>query len=67
MLTYDYVCKTQECSKKDEVIEVRKKITDPDPQCPECGVVLSRHFSAGNNNKIQLKGDGWFGSKHAIK
>lgn len=51
---YDY-----KCSSCDEVVEIIKKISDPDPICPVCkkDTLIKNHFAAPS---VEYKGKGWF-------
>ena len=63
MPSYDFHCPNKECNPNKDYITIQKRITDDEPRyCSKCNTQMEQLFLTTGGG-VQLKGDGWFGSK----
>lgn len=62
-MKYVYKCTNSECTELNKEVDIEKRMSDPAPDCQECGSTMDQVFKSGAN--FVLKGSGWTGSNVA--
>lgn len=60
MPSYNVKCTNDECKNSEEVFEIKKKMIEDYPPCPECGSKIEAVFQPVG---FVLKGRGWAGQR----
>jgi predicted nucleic acid-binding Zn ribbon protein len=59
MPSYNVKCQNESCKNSEQVFEIKKKMMDDYPPCPECGFTIEAVFQPVG---FVLKGRGWCGT-----